>query len=400
MHRRDGNTTAPEACGLLLELRLRRGYKRRSSEDSSLTSRAHTMLLKGIISAFSLVGTAQVAHGALTRRVACPDGKNTAINAACCPLFEIIEDIQNNLFDNECGEEFHESLRLVFHDAIGFSSSGGKGGGADGSIMTFSDVETLYHANNGIDGIIEVQRPFVEKHNISAGDFIQLAGAIGLSNCPGAPRLDYFFGRPNAVAAAPDLTVPEPFDTVDSILERFAEAGFNADEVVALLASHSVAAADHVDESIPGTPFDSTPGIFDSQFFIEVQLAGTGFPGTGRGQGEVESPLQGEMRLQSDQEFARDPRTACTWQSFINNQNKLQTEFKAAMLKLSLLGHDRSSLIDCSEVVPTPVPLSDSAHLPAGKSMVDVQPACATSAFPTLTAESGPATSVPPVGDS
>ncbi len=27
------------------------------------------------------------------------------------------------------------------------------------------------------------------------------------------------------------------------------------------------------------TPFDSTPGIFDTQIFIEVQLRGTRFPG-------------------------------------------------------------------------------------------------------------------------
>jgi hypothetical protein len=31
---------------------------------------------------------------------------------------------------------------------------------------------------------------------------------------------------------------------------------------------------------IPGTPFDSTPGIFDTQVFIEVQLRGTLFPGS------------------------------------------------------------------------------------------------------------------------
>ena len=42
--------------------------------------------------------------------------------------------------------------------------------------------------------------------------------------------------------------------------------------------SHSVAAADHVDESIPGSPFDSTPGLFDTQVFVEVQLRGTLFP--------------------------------------------------------------------------------------------------------------------------
>ena len=61
---------------------------------------------------------------AITRRVACPDGVNTATNAACCALFAVRDDIQENLFDGgECGEDVHESLRLTFHDAIGFSLS-------------------------------------------------------------------------------------------------------------------------------------------------------------------------------------------------------------------------------------------------------------------------------------
>ncbi len=85
---------------------------------------------------------------------------------------------------------------------------------------------------------------------------------------------------------------------------------------------HSIAAADEVDPTIPGTPFDSTPGTFDTQIFVEVLLKGTLFPGfvlfvcisdyillcrcsTGPNQGEVESPLRGEMRLQSDFALAR-----------------------------------------------------------------------------------------------
>ena len=52
---------------------------------------------------------------------------------------------------------------------------------------------------------------------------------------------------------------------------------------------HTVAAADHVDPSIPGTPFDSTPELFDTQFFIETQLRGTLFPGTSGNQGQVQS---------------------------------------------------------------------------------------------------------------
>ena len=58
---------------------------------------------------------------ALTRRVACPDGINTATNAACCALFPIRDDIIENLFHNQCAEEAHESFRLTFHDAVAFS---------------------------------------------------------------------------------------------------------------------------------------------------------------------------------------------------------------------------------------------------------------------------------------
>ncbi|CAA7259209.1 unnamed protein product [Cyclocybe aegerita] len=341
-----------------------------------------------------VLGALRLASAALIKRVACPDGVHTATNAACCALFPILDDIQANLFDGgECGEEVHESLRLTFHDAIGFSPTKG-GGGADGSIMIFEDIETAFHANLGVDEIIDAQKPFVVKHGITAGDFIQFAGAVGVSNCPGAPRLNFFLGRPNATAPSPDLLVPEPFDTVTSILDRFADAGFTPTEVIALLASHSVAAADHVDPTIPGTPFDSTPGQFDTQVFIEVQLRGTSFPGAGGNQGEVESPLAGEMRLQSDHTLARDSRTACIWQSFANNQARMQSAFKSAMLKLSVLGQDQSKMIDCSEVIPTPPPIGDTPHLPAGLNMNDIEQACATTPFPALTADPGPETSV------
>ena len=92
-------------------------------------------------------------------------------------------------------------------------------------------------------------------------------------------------------------------------------------------------------------------------------LKGVGFPGTPNNTGEVASPLPagdgdqdvGEMRLQSDAAFARDPRTACTWQSFVNNQQLMANRFQAAMKKLAILGHVRSSLVDCSEVVPNNV---------------------------------------------
>ena len=72
--------------------------------------------------------------------------------------------------------------------------------------------------------------------------------------------------------------------------------------------------------------------------------------------------MPGEMRLQSDHNFARDSRTACEWQSFVKDHAKLQSAFKAAMAKLAILGQDRSKMIDCSEVIPIP-PVSALIHL-------------------------------------
>ncbi|KAJ6577683.1 manganese peroxidase 3 [Mycena capillaripes] len=356
----------------------------------------------------------RVASGVVTKRVTCSTGQITA-NAACCVLFPLLDDLQENLFDGgECGEETHESLRLTFHDAIGFSASKGTGispllislskliyfaggGGADGSVITFDSIETAFPANNGIDDIIDAQTPFLSRHNITPGDLVQFAGAVGISNCPGAPRLQFLLGRPVASAPSPIGLVPEPFDTITDVLARFAEVGFSPAEVVALLGSHTIAAADHVDPTIPGTPFDSTPGIFDTQLFIEMQLRGVLFPGVGGNPGQVESPLEGIIRLNTDATLARDSRTACIWQSFVNNQAKLQSEFRAAMAKLAVIGQNTKNLIDCSDVIPVPKAVTGKAHLPAGKTMSDIEQACASAAFPTLTADPGPQTSVPAV---
>ena len=65
-------------------------------------------------------------------------------------------------------------------------------------------------------------------------------------------------GRPNKTIPAVVGLIPEPQDSVTSILARFADAGnFSPFEVVSLLASHSIARADKVDETIDAAPFDS-----------------------------------------------------------------------------------------------------------------------------------------------
>lgn len=125
---------------------------------------------------------------------------------------------------------------------------------------------------------------------ITSAYSIQFAGAVAVSNCAGGPRLQFLAGRSNHSQVSPPDLVPLPEDPVDKIFARMADAGFSPNELVDLLASHTVAAQDQIDpvsacgylvdavvltprqQTIHGSPFDSTPSTFDAQFFVEVRL--------------------------------------------------------------------------------------------------------------------------------
>ncbi|KDR73364.1 hypothetical protein GALMADRAFT_142466 [Galerina marginata CBS 339.88] len=337
-------------------------------------------------------------YGLRTKRATCPDGVNTAINAQCCALFPVVKDLVDNFFTNECGDSAHGALRLLFHDAIGIGSTGG--GGADGSIAVFNETELTFHANLGIDDILDEIGPFMQAHSnvLTPGDFIQLAGAVSLVQCPGAPRIQFLMGRAPPKAASPPNLVPEPFDSVQSILQRFEPLGLTLEETVAVIGgSHSVAGADDVIPDLEGVPFDQTPSVFDTQIFVDVQLRGTMFTGQGGNQGEVQSAVAGLVRLQSDHLLARDSATNCAWQSFANNQQRIQTFFASGVQKLALLGQNPSKMVDCSEVIPSAIAFHGSATLPPGQTMEDIEQACATASFPVLPTQPGPPTTVPAI---
>lgn len=200
-------------------------------------------------------------------------------------------------------------------------------------------LNSLTAANNGIDDAVDNLKPLLQTHNVTAGDLIQFAGAVAVSNCPGAPRLEFFAGRPNATFAAQDGTVPLPQDPVDKILARMADAGLTAEDTINLLVSHTVARSDTLvvnatdGKPIEAVPFDTTPFTFDSQVFLEVLLKGTAVPfGFNNTDGaEVDSGLadENEMRLQSDSALARHPETACFWQGMINQQQHMMNSFKS-----------------------------------------------------------------------
>ena len=141
-------------------------------------------------------------------------------------------------------------------------------------MILFADIETNFAANAGIDDSVDALSPFLTRHLVTAGDLIQFAGAVAVSNCPGAPRLEFLAGRPNATFPAEDGTVPLPQSDVTTILERMEDGGFTPAELIHLLASHTIARSDTLVPGHQAVPFDSTPFTFDTQIFLEVLLKG------------------------------------------------------------------------------------------------------------------------------
>nr|AAZ14938.1 peroxidase [Coprinellus disseminatus] len=336
----------------------------------------------------------------LKKRATCPGGQ-TVDDAQCCVWFDVLDDLQTNLFNGaKCENGVHKALRLQFHDSIGFSpalTASGQfgGGGSDGSIIEHDNIELTFPPNGNLGGIPHLHRK--PRSQLNRLRRIQFAAAAGVANCPGAPRLEFLAGRPFTSQPSPPGLVPGPGNTVTRILDRMADAGFSADETVDLLASHSIAAQQGLNAAIAGSPFDSTPDRFDTQFFIETLLKGVLNPGPTTGFAEVLSPLPGEFRMQSDFAIARDPRTSCRWQELANNPQLMRTAFRTAMAKLSALGNDRSSLVDCSSVIPNPAADDTDPTLPGGKVADDIEGSCAATPFPVLPIAPGPTPTIPAV---
>jgi cytochrome c peroxidase len=325
--------------------------------------------------------------------------KVRANNPKCDFLESIKTDLIDNLFTNECGDTAHGALRLAFHDAIGISKTEG-GGGADGSIIIFNETELLDPGNIGIDDVLGEISPFFFKHSaaITPGDFIQFAGALSLSQCPGAPTVQFVIGRPAPKEPAPDFIVPQPVNNTDELLTAFANVGFSPEEFIALLSSHSVAGADDFSPPQQGVPFDSTPAVFDTNIFIDVLLTGTILNANATPVAIVETAINGTIRLLSDFEVARDPRTACFWQAFALDHQLMIESFSAAFFKMGLLGQaNNHKLIDCSFVIPQPPPLNDKIEFPPGQFLKDIDQSCPKMKFPNLPTAPGPPLNVSPI---
>lgn len=160
-----------------------------------------------------------------------------------------------------CGADAHGAIRAPFHDCIN--------NGCDGSLILTDECSRSENA--GLSAICKKLKGWSDKYNVAAADMIQFAAATAISACPLGPRVQALVGRKDSSKAAAIGSVPSSRGTLKSILGAFSAKGFSADDVVALMGTHSVALQFNDDPSQAGKGLDSTPGTYDNTFYKETK---------------------------------------------------------------------------------------------------------------------------------
>ncbi|KAJ6577846.1 heme peroxidase [Mycena capillaripes] len=269
-------------------------------------------------------------------------------NPQCKPWYGIRDDIMRNIYRGRCNDLARAAVRLAFHDAGPYSNAlkaaGKTNGAADGSLLV-SAAEQSRPENNGLQNITAALKDLPQKYNVSPGDVLHLAGTLAVLACPGGPVINTYIGRkaPAANYIAPDGLLPNPNSPVPVLLNRFADMGFSTRELMALMGAHSTAKQRFVDTTRANQPMDSTVEIWDVRYYSEMQSP-TAAPGT--------------YRLNSDVNFAHNTTTQQDFNRFVGKQNDWGREYAAAHEKMSLLGLDKNTLTDCTEIMPQSIDLS------------------------------------------
>jgi hypothetical protein len=112
-------------------------------------------------------------------------------------------------------------------------------------------------------------------------------------------------GRKDSSNAAPnEMLLPGNATlSADAIISSFADKGFSAPDVAALVGAHTSAKQFNVDPTKAGEPQDRTPGVWDVDFYSDTTTKPAGV-----------------FVFQSDSNLAADPRSGPTFKSFVGQQ--------------------------------------------------------------------------------
>jgi cytochrome c peroxidase len=162
-------------------------------------------------------------------------------------------------------------VRLAWHTSGTFDKNTGRGG-SNGATMRFAP-ENAWGANAGLGLARDLLEPIKKRFPwISYSDLWTLAGAVAIEEL-GGPVIPWRPGRsdvePAAVAGLPDGLLPDGDKGPNHIRDIFYRMGFNDQEIVALLGSHSLGRC-HPDRSGWDGPWTNAPTTFSNLYFSEL----------------------------------------------------------------------------------------------------------------------------------
>ncbi|KAJ6453546.1 WSC domain-containing protein [Mycena sanguinolenta] len=161
-----------------------------------------------------------------------------------------------------------EWLRTAYHDMATYDSATGLGG-LDGSITFETDrpenIGTAFNTTALFFAPLATNR-------VSFSDVLALGVILAIKNCAG-PDIPFRPGRIDATEAGPP-GVPQPQESLETHIAEFARQGFNATEMIALVAcGHTLGGIHQIDfpQSVQGAITNDNPeGVvhFDDTFDV------------------------------------------------------------------------------------------------------------------------------------
>jgi len=94
--------------------------------------------------------------------------------------------------------------------------------------------------------------------------------AHAIATC-GGPRIKTYVGRSdNKLTPSPEGLLPDVNANALVLYRQFADRGFDAKALAALIGAHTVARQQFVDTARANASSDSTPGVWDTKFYKET----------------------------------------------------------------------------------------------------------------------------------
>lgn len=136
-------------------------------------------------------------------------------------------------------------------------------------------------------------------------DLIQMGATIATVVCPLGPRIRSFVGRKDNAKAGPTGLLPDVNDSADKIIKLFQAKTIDPHDLAALVGAHTTSQQHFVNTARDGDPQDSTPGVWDVEFYGET----------------VSSTPPRVLKFASDVALSKDSRVKDEWNEFINGQS-------------------------------------------------------------------------------